>query len=634
MRRPRGRHERFVELLSAALDEELTGHEQHELSEHLPECGRCRQVRGDLLAQRELLRRLPPSVPPRDLWARTSVILDRELARHRPAVRPAISRGPLLTTAAVLAVSLVLVSAELDVSRQPPSTDSPGVVQPTPFSITGQPLAYLGTSADGVVLYRKQVDKVCPINALGCIVEDTGQPVFIAVPPEVRPQNLSVSPNGEYIAITGRGHDREAVFALSVKPAATPLPTAVPMITPPEDVGPGQQSPPASGSAEPSPPQVAASAQPSLATVTILDDVLTAGAPPAWSADGATLAFSALPADGSHGPDVYLWQAGDERARRLTSDRASYFASWAGNRIVISRVVPQTSEDGSARILTVVHDPASGEERSVAAADLWLPLVSPTGHAVATWQGSMNLNGTQATPLDGALYVTDWSSLDPFSVDARREQSPAPADDEPAPSEPADSPATDDESSGASSDPMITLPPDEDEAETAVPSAGPSAEPSAEPSAGPTGEPSAEPGTDDATDDPTASPGEATPAPSIELIELELRIDDDRLLVDWQVRWSSDATAIGVWVADAPGASWGELAVFAVNSEARAATGQPLVKPMLAGRHFTLGRDRVAWITPADGSLDGEVRVTTWGAGGEGGLRFPSSDLREVVPGF
>jgi hypothetical protein len=616
MRRPGQTHERTVGLLSAALDGELTGLQQHELRQHLAACGRCRQVQRDLHAQRELLRGLPPAVPPRDLWARTSVALDREVARRRLVGRPAVSRGPLLTTTVVLAVSLLLVSAELDLSRRPSPTDSPGGVLPTPFSVAGQPLAFLATSAEGIVLYRKQVDRVCPGNALGCIVEDTGQQVFIAVPPDTLPQSLSVSPDGEHIAITGRGQDREAVFALTFSPDTSPPPTAAPTVTPPEDIGPGRSTADPQSTAEttPSAPAVAPTAAPSLATVTILEDVLTVGAPPAWSADGSTLAFSALPADGSHGPDVYLWQAGDERARRLTSDRSSYFASWAGNRIVISRVEQSIDEDGQGRILTVVHDMATAEERTVDVADLWLPAVSPTGDAVATWQGVLAVDGTRATPLRGALYVTRWQSLDPFTAGDEPEPSePPPADELPDASEPAESPAGDDEQTTASPEPMLTLPPAAVDGETSEPSAGPDVEESA---------------------GPTAPPGEdLTPAPAVELTPIDLDGLEGQV-VDWQIRWSGDGTAIAVWLADAPGSSWGELRVLGYDPAAGVVAAQPLVKSMLAGRRFTLGRDRLAWITSVDGSLDGEVRVTTWGADGEGGLRIPSSDLREVVPGF
>ena len=43
------------------------------------------------------------------------------------------------------------------------------------------------------------------------------------------------------------------------------------------------------------------------------------------------------PADGSSGPDIYVWHTGDDTARRLTDDGRSVFASWSDDRVVGSR---------------------------------------------------------------------------------------------------------------------------------------------------------------------------------------------------------------------------------------------------------------------------------------------------------
>jgi len=39
-----------------------------------------------------------------------------------------------------------------------------------------------------------------------------------------------------------------------------------------------------------------------------------------------------------------------------------------------------------------------------------------------------------------------------------------------------------------------------------------------------------------------------------------------------------------------------------------------------------MSTDRVAWIAPSDGSVDGELRVRTWGAQGSGDLRIPLNE--------
>ena len=48
------------------------------------------------------------------------------------------------------------------------------------------------------------------------------------------------------------------------------------------------------------PPVSGGSAEPGTTVLSILEDVHSAGAPPAWSRDGEVLAFSAMPTDGSH----------------------------------------------------------------------------------------------------------------------------------------------------------------------------------------------------------------------------------------------------------------------------------------------------------------------------------------------
>ena len=66
------------------------------------------------------------------------------------------------------------------------------------------------------------------------------------------------------------------------------------------------------------------------------------------------LAFSAMPDDGSTGPDVYIWSPGDAKAQAITNDHESYFASWSGNRIVVSELAT-----GAARPHNFVIDPST-----------------------------------------------------------------------------------------------------------------------------------------------------------------------------------------------------------------------------------------------------------------------------------
>jgi len=123
----------------------------------------------------------------------------------------------------------------------------------------------------------------------------------------------------------------------------------------------------------------------------------------------------------------------------------------------------------------------------------------------------------------------------------------------------------------------------------------------------------------------------------VTLTALEPTIDArERPVLDWQVDWSADGALFGYWVADAPGASWGQLVVVAVEplTGNLAPESEPLLPPTLARRSFTLGVNSVAWVAPVDGQVDGEVRIRTWGPGGEGGRSMPIVDLREVMPAF
>jgi hypothetical protein len=106
-------------------------------------------------------------------------------------------------------------------------------------------------------------------------------------------------------------------------------------------------------------------------------------------------------------------------------------------------------------------------------------------------------------------------------------------------------------------------------------------------------------------------------------------------VIDWHARWSSDGLVLGVWQADSPRASWGDLLVQSFDRDSGLLqTDDPIVNNKLAKRGFSLGDSRVAWVgRTADGS-DTELRIRTWGDGGVGDLRIDSLELEELVPAF
>ena len=114
----------------------------------------------------------------------------------------------------------------------------------------------------------------------------------------------------------------------------------------------------------------------------------------AYSPDGNWFAFTARPADESHGPDIYLWHVGSERAEPVTEDHNSVFASWTDGRIVGSR--PFVGGDTSVEPLDLpvaevfLVDPESGDEEVLAEAG-FRPIVSPDGKLAIVFSGPVEV---------------------------------------------------------------------------------------------------------------------------------------------------------------------------------------------------------------------------------------------------
>ena len=602
-------HARHRELLAARLDRQLTRAENRLLLNHLKVCPECKQAERDYRDQGALLRSLPTPAPPRDMWARTSTALDREVSRWSPtaprlrrrrlaryaSARPGVPNGLITVIAALIVVAGLAVFQYAPVLRtqpQPPQDGATPVLRPTPFAVNPQSLAVVSSNETDLTVYQTDVTEVCPTNAPDCFDDREFRSRTVSLP-KVRAQNVALSPGGGQLAVVGHNQDEDVIAVVmlrtdsqprspEVHPQKTPPPVAtassqVPPQTPdaqaspssnPDETGqPGSETESPDSTGEPTPsaesPEPSAeqtqpahttkpqqvptlgspespppSSVPGLTVVSILDDVHSAGAPPAWSRNGEVLAFSAMPANGSHGPDVYVWRPGDETAQAVTNDHSSYFASWSGRRIVASRVA-------GSDIATVVIDPQTLEEREVGGPQMWLPAVDPQRSNAVTWSGDLDFSSGVPSPVSGSLYLVDWSLVDPFR------------------------------DSGVTADSVELQ--------------------AIDPSRDPAGEP----------------------------------------VIDWHARWSSDGMVVGVWQADSVRASWGDLLVLAFDRESgRLVTDDPLVNNKLAKRGFSLGDSRVAWVGRAADGADTELRIRTWGDGGVGDLRIDSLQLEELVPAF
>lgn len=636
-------HARYRELIAARLDKPLTRVQLRTLNGHLKKCAACQSIEAEYRSQRDLLRGLAVPIAPRDLWARTSAGLDREVARSYRADkwRRRVTRGSRAaqpSTALLTAIAAVGVSAALVVLQfAPTAVPLDGVpARPTPLSISPLQLLLIGQGRSDVAVYQTDVSQVCPVSGpLDCIQAQKFVRTPISLPADVRAGNIALSPGGKQLAVVGHkvGEDVIAVVTMPQDsagkgggkgngdsggsgqggngPAKTndgnglSGPQAVPTSVP---------ASPGSAADQPSGPP--ASAVAGLAVLSILDNVQSAGAPPDWSANGEMLAFSAMPDDGSTGPDVYVWSPGDAKATAITTDHSSFFASWSGNRIVVSRITPD-----SAKPSDFVIDPGTLEQRAVGGPQLWLPTVNTERTQAIGWFGQLDTSATLPAARSGALYLMDWASVDPFG-------SAAP-------------PANTD---GASSDDVTASPgtdqpgdPGNSDQQTPAPNGG--SKPGA---TGSTPAPRATASSArQATPNPTPTDGNGISGPQTapavvpsSLTPLEPDRDPRAApVVDWQARWSSDGKVLGVWIADSEGSSWGRLAVLAVDPGTQLVTSDdPLLPMTMARRGFSLGEDQVAWVGPTDDSVDGELRIRTWGSDGIGGLRLKAPAQEEVTP--
>lgn len=647
-------HDSFRELISARLDAALEMGADWDLSVHLLGCARCRQFEHDLGEQRRLLRALPSLVPPRDLWARTSAALDRELLREaqhdrtpRPSPRPAPGRqgrwsalttpsslpSVLMVSMASLGLAVVLLITQLGPSIRLPTDDSFGLS--TPFGQPGVAVAFVGADAGALTLYRTRVDQSCRA-ATGC---DQGDAVAARVrfPPSFEPNNLALTPRGDRLAIMGIDSERENVFAVMVvpplepftpdgdapSPARTPVqltatarpPVGTPAIAVPSLIVVGRTPSPSTGLGGPGSAPVIPG---DLTVSTILEDVHGVGAAPAWSADGQALAFSAMPSDRSQGPDIYVWQVGDERARPITSDHGSYFASWSGGVIVVSRVAHAEGETAASApvVQTVAIDLATLQGRIVDGPDVWLPQVDPTSRRAVAWRGRLAWDGERVVPTHGALYLLDWAAVDPFGSNAP----PATPDtgDRGNSSDVGDIALSGRDAAARGTTPPATQSPADTDDQS-----------EAEPSARPTPGRHVRPEPPIATDMPTPRPLDAR------LVAIEP--DRDWLrhpVTDWRAAWSADGRLLGQWIGDVPASVWGHLSVLSIDIQGRLDHEQPILESTLARRGFNLESNRIAWVAPLVGARSGELRVRLWDGDGVRDVHMQPAESAGVVAAF
>jgi len=247
----------------------------------------------------------------------------------------------------------------------------------------------------------------------------SGTPVPAATPdPSASPETVSPAPTPDDGSATPGPATPDPSASATPDPSAsatTPDPETSPTPDPSAAATPDPSAaatPDPSTSPEPTPdptaeptPSIAVSPAPDGA-LEIARDVIVVGGIAAYAPDGSHFAFSARPADGSVGPDVYVWTVGDTEARAVTSDHASVFAGWLDGRLLVSRVADGKPE-------TVLLDLADGSETAVGEGRTWRPAVGPDGRTAAWWDGSVTFadGGVTPVPDKGRLVLAAWPAV-------------------------------------------------------------------------------------------------------------------------------------------------------------------------------------------------------------------------------
>jgi hypothetical protein len=428
--------------LAERLDGPLGLTESTWLDEHLGGCPSCAALAEAFEDDRLALRALRDDVPepPRDLWARTAAAIEAEAAGHGAdeagTVRRRVPLGALSgVVAVVFVVGVTLFSGTIllyddtgngvkgddGIELSPGSSVAVGPtgVEATPFAVDAGSVGWIQGPDAGV--HIAQVDRVCPAKgAAGCPTLETASERTMAF--RAATKTIVGSPTRRQAVAIAKGADDgdEVVVVALPEPKGTPAPSQQPAA---ESQPPVPTATPASGSSAPSAstlssttpdPSVEPSASPLLSPepsvaseIAIASGIQVVGESAAFSSDGSWFAFTARPADGTGGSDVYVWRVGDELAVKVTDDGTSYFASWSGNEMIASR--PTGSGTDDARPVSVSIDPATHAETD--AGDLWRPVVDPTGRFAIAWDGSIERATDDPTwsPARGTLELRRWT---------------------------------------------------------------------------------------------------------------------------------------------------------------------------------------------------------------------------------
>jgi hypothetical protein len=630
-------HDRARSIMATGFLEPTDPADDAWLETHLASCPECRAELVAFQEDRELLRTLRDQAPepPRDLWARTAAQIEREAGRYERAARPGIGgprigRVPVGVLSGILVVLVVIGTslfprgglAPLGPSAPPGSQVAEKSVPPeaTPLAVTANAVTWVQEQSDGSFqLVFADVQEVCTSDSEACAPIDDASSRSLTL--ESAPEQIVISPDNDQLVVVsaalpaGGGGEviivpvptPEPTDGSSPSPAITPSPTPEITPVPTPTPGPGET---------PGPTPLPISTPGPDGSRSILSGVIVVGEA-AYSLDGQWLAFSARPVDGTTGPDLYLWKAGDPGgATAVTADHRTYFAGWLGNLILASRVEPtlsieslaspgpsgvpaiepavtpaatakpgRTSNPGGPNVtpepgstpsaspeaslvlvedhpVSFLFDPETSAIIDLAGHDIWRPVVDRDSRTIVYWSGTLipDATGTDWMLGTGELVLDGW--IDPATA-------PAPSHD---------------------------------------PDASPTLEPSIDPFA---------------STEPTPPPGPA----GFPVVLAEGPVSD------FEASFDPSGTRLAVWIRDPENADLGTLRLIAIDPETGAV--DPDVNPLPATaalRGFSIERGRLAWVTPP--GQDGEsshVHVLAWDGDEFGEVRSIAAEGLFVV---
>jgi hypothetical protein len=423
----------------------LAPDEEAWLDDHLDTCAACSAVADEYAAQRIQLRALRDRqpAPPRDLWARTAAAIEREGGGRGVAGaggRRRRSRSFLAPYAALAgALVVAVVYGSLSSSGQPidPAATAPRPTNevalasvpasagPTPLAVPPRDVAYLSSEGGAYRLNMARIDEVCPAEADSCATSEPNEVVDIG--PLSSPATVFGSESRPLVVVADDGAASSVVVltftddepgptapsaTIEPSPPPTPDPGESPLATPTASAG-ASADPTDEPSASPTAPTPSVDPTPTAepGSIEIARGLSVVDTTAAYAPDGSAFAFTARPADGSHGPDIYVWHVGDTEALPVTSDHRSVFGSWANDTIVGSSVT--TDGDAGLPQAFVIED-ATGEPVIRPEVGLvWRPVVDPTGSAAVYWSGTLEpIDDAGWAPAEGSLVIGRWEAED------------------------------------------------------------------------------------------------------------------------------------------------------------------------------------------------------------------------------